>query len=179
MGAVGAWPSGLYFARVTTPGRGPGTRRSSCGPKRLGAHRVAVVLPTNTWQAYNFREDDGDGVGDSWYADGPRRVDLDAAVPRRRRAAALPRLRPRLHPLAHRSTGTAAPTSSPTTTSTGSRAGDELARAYDLIVFPGHEEYVTDARIRPRSQRYRDLGGNLAFLSANDFFYQVVKRRAI
>ena len=31
--------------------------------------RVAVVVPTNTWQAYNFRDVDGDGVGDTWYAD--------------------------------------------------------------------------------------------------------------
>src|SRR5436190_1328620 len=32
-------------------------------PRSLGAHRVAVVLPTNTWQAYNFEDKD------SWYAD--------------------------------------------------------------------------------------------------------------
>ena len=30
-------------------------------PRRLGVHRVAVVLPTLTWQAYNLRDDDGDG----------------------------------------------------------------------------------------------------------------------
>ena len=34
-------------------------------PARLGQHRVAVVLPTLTWQAYNLRDDDGDGTGDS------------------------------------------------------------------------------------------------------------------
>ena len=38
-------------------------------PRRLGEHRVAVVLPTLTWQAYNLRDDDGDGKGDTWYAD--------------------------------------------------------------------------------------------------------------
>ena len=37
-------------------------------PRRIGEHRVAVVLPTLTWQAYNFRDDDGDGSADSWYA---------------------------------------------------------------------------------------------------------------
>ena len=37
-------------------------------PRSLGEHRVAVVLPTLTWQAYNLRDDDGDGKGDSWYA---------------------------------------------------------------------------------------------------------------
>ena len=54
-------------------------------------------------------------------------------------------------------------------------SGDQLARAYSLVVFPGHEEYVTEHEF-DTIQRYRDLGGNLAFLSANDFFYKVEKR---
>lgn len=54
-------------------------------------------------------------------------------------------------------------------------SGDRLARAYDLIVFPGHEEYVT-ASAYDDVVRYRDLGGNLAFLSANNFFWSA--RRA-
>ena len=29
---------------------------------------MLVVLPTYTWQAYNFRDDDHDGRGDTWYA---------------------------------------------------------------------------------------------------------------
>ena len=44
---------------------------------------------------------------------------------------------------------TSSRTSSPTTTSTASRRLPQLARDYDLIVFSGHEEYVTDARVRP------------------------------
>ena len=28
------------------------------------------MLPTNTWQAYNFRDEDGNGWGDTWYAKG-------------------------------------------------------------------------------------------------------------
>jgi N,N-dimethylformamidase beta subunit-like, C-terminal len=52
-------------------------------------------------------------------------------------------------------------------------AGD-LASAYDLIVFPGHHEYVT-TREYDLVERYRDLGGNLAFLHANDFFWRIVK----
>ena len=32
-----------------------------------------------------------------------------------------------------------------------------------------------DAGVRPRREGYRDLGGNLMFLSANNFFWQVVK----
>ena len=53
--------------------------------------------------------------------------------------------------------------------------GEQLAKAYDLIVFSGHEEYVTPHEYDV-VQRYRDLGGNLAFLSANNFFYRVIRR---
>ena len=41
------------------------------------------------------------------------------------------------------------------------------------MIFSGHEEYVTQ-QIYDVVQRYRDLGGNLAFLSANNFFRHVV-----
>ena len=50
--------------------------------------------------------------------------------------------------------------------------GQRLARLYDLVVFPGHEEYVT-AGVWSAVQTYRNEGGNLAFLSANDFFERV------
>ncbi len=52
--------------------------------------------------------------------------------------------------------------------------GEQLARAYTLIVFPGHHEYVTEAEY-DAVQRYRDLGGNLAFLSANNFFWKATR----
>ena len=51
-------------------------------------------------------------------------------------------------------------------------SGDRAGRRYDLIVFPGHHEYVTTAEYDV-VERYRDLGGNLAFLSANNFFWRV------
>jgi hypothetical protein len=44
-----------------------------------------------------------------------------------------------------------------------------------LIVFPGHEEYATGHEY-DLIESYRNLGGNLAFLSANDFFYKVIKQ---
>ena len=47
-----------------------------------------------------------------------------------------------------------------------------LSAAYDLIVFPGHQEYVTDAEFAAITG-YRDRGGNLMFLSANNFFWRV------
>ena len=58
----GAWQSGLYFARLTAPGG----RAVAFAPFVLraavpGVNRVAVVLPTYTWQAYNFYDANGDG----------------------------------------------------------------------------------------------------------------------
>ena len=140
-------------------------------PQRLGVHRVAVVLPTHTWQAYNFRDDDGDGRGDTWYADWSHltarlgRPYLNRGVP--------PHFRQYdLHFLHWLHWG-------------GKRAdilsqsdldavddGRELRRAYDLIVFPGHHEYVTE-REYDAVERFRDLGGSLAFLSANNFFWRI------
>ena len=59
-------------------------------------------------------------------------------------------------------------------------SGDALRRAYDLVVFPGHEEYVT-THAYDVVERYRDLGGNLLFLAANNFFRRVrrVGRRVV
>jgi hypothetical protein len=51
-------------------------------------------------------------------------------------------------------------------------SGEALARVYDLIVFPGHQEYVL-RREYDLIARYRDFGGNLVFLSANTFFREV------
>src|SRR5262249_51846253 len=51
----------------------------------------------------------------------------------------------------------------------------QLATAYDLIVFEGHEEYVTKHEY-DLVQGYRDLGGNLVFLSADNFYWEVARR---
>ena len=64
---VGGWPSGLYFARLVAVDGRVGFAPFVVRPKRMGQQRVAVVLPTLTWQAYNLRDDDGDGKRDSWY----------------------------------------------------------------------------------------------------------------
>jgi len=85
---AGDWPSGLYFLRAeATDGRvsyAPFIVR----PSRFGFQsRVAVVLSSNTWQAYNFRDANGDGWGDSWYVSNAihsvdlRRPYLDFGVP--------------------------------------------------------------------------------------------------
>src|SRR5579862_5700689 len=58
---LGNWPSGLYYSKVSTPGKGFWYAPFVLRPRRLGTSDVLVVLPTNTWQAYNFEG------GDSWY----------------------------------------------------------------------------------------------------------------
>ena len=168
---AGAWASGLYFTRVAASDGRVGYAPFIVRPSRLGTRRVAVVLATNTWQAYNFYDADGDGWGDSWYvSEDHRSVDLrrpylDFGVPFRFRdwdlafIAWLNR------------TGKAADfLSDDDLEAVGT--GEALRRAYDLVVFPGHEEYVT-TRAYDVVRRYRDLGGNLIFLAANNFFWRV------
>ena len=168
---IGDWASGLYFVRITSRDGRVGYAPFVVRAPVLGTSRIAVVLPTNTWQAYNFADADGDGWGDSWYVNGAfRRVDIsrpyiDSGIPYRFRdfdAAIMGWLSARGNvdfltdlDLEHVANG------------------DLLARDYDLIVFPGHEEYAT-AHEYNLVRRYRDLGGNLMFLSANNLFWKVV-----
>jgi hypothetical protein len=171
--AIGNWPSGLYFARLEASDGRVGFAPFVVRPRRIGEHRVLVVLPTLTWQAYNFRDDDGDGQGDTWYAGWRRnwarlhRPYLSRGVPPHFRQYDLPFLRW----LALR--GHNVDVVADDDLADGLRA-DRLARAYDLIVFPGHHEYVT-GREYDVVTRYRDLGGNLMFLSADNFFWKVVR----
>jgi hypothetical protein len=169
---IGDWPSGLYFARLrgdTRVGYAPFVVR----PRRLGEHRVAVVLPTYTWQAYNFADADGDGWPDTWYAGWSRRTVL---LGRPFAGWGMPPYfrnydAPFLEWLAH--SGRAVDVLSDADLGrVGS--GDALARAYDLVVFPGHHEYVTTHEYSV-VRRFRDLGGNLMFLSANNFFWRIVQ----
>ena len=71
---IGPWPSGLYFARLEAADGRIGFAPFVVRPSRLGKHHVAVVMPTLTWQAYNLRDGNRDGVGDSWYACPGKRV---------------------------------------------------------------------------------------------------------
>ena len=168
---AGDWRSGLYFVRARSDDGRVGYAPFIVRPRRLGEQRVAVVLSTNTWQAYNFHDADGDGWGDSWYVSaGTTSVDLsrpflDFGVPFRFRdwdlafIAWLNRSGKRVDYLSDDDLENAA-------------TGDRLRAAYDLVVFPGHEEYVT-TRAFDVVERYRELGGNLFFLSANNFFRRV------
>lgn len=53
-------------------------------------------------------------------------------------------------------------------------SSENLLRLYDLIVFAGHEEYVTTHAYNV-IEAFRNAGGNLLFCSANNFFYRVVR----
>lgn len=166
------WPSGDYVARLSWPGHSayaPFILR----PRRLGTAPVLVIEPTNTWHAYNVY------AGDSWYLNpAVHRIDLT-------------------HPFAATDVkGRPVPAGLPKQFKTldvgflrwywqsGYRADffsdDDLENIksvkqllrYKLIVFGGHEEYVT-SHVYKLITQYRDAGRNLAFLSANNFFYKV------
>jgi hypothetical protein len=166
------WPSGDYVARLTW-GDHTDYAPFVLRPRHLGSSPVLVVEPTNTWQAYNVKD------GDSWYlspavhtihldrpfaATDVRGGKVPAGLPEQFWRFDLGFLRWYWH--------------------SGFRADfvsdDDLERIasaaelgrYRLIVFAGHEEYVS-YHVYHLIERYRDAGGNLAFLSANNFFYAV------
>jgi hypothetical protein len=172
---AGEWPSGLYFLRASSPDGRLSYAPFIVRPRVFGSQaRIAVVLSTNTWQAYNFRDANGDGWGDSWYVSNAihsvdmRRSYLDFGVPFRFRdwdlnfISWLNKTGKQVEYLSDDDLE-------------GFKTGDQLARDYDLIVFPGHAEYMTE-HAYDVVERYRDLGGNLMFLSANNFFWKVERR---
>ncbi len=167
------WASGDYVARLTWGAQHTDYAPFVLRPSRLGTAPVLVVEPTNTWHAYDVVD------GDSWYLDPSVHV-IDLS-----------------HPFASsRVSGTRVPAGLPQQFSrydlgflrwywhSGYQADfisdDDLERVssarqlsgYRLIVFAGHEEYVTSHTFDVIT-RYRNAGGNLAFLSANNFFYKV------
>ena len=168
---IGAWPSGLYFALVKTR-RGMAAAPFVLRPSGRRVTRIAVVLPTNTMAAYNRRDTDRDGYGNTWYSDpGVQTVDLRRPF----LSGPLPQLPGRFVRWFARSGYTADFYSDEDLDAVAT--GERLASRYDLIVFAGHEEYVTQ-HVFTIVERYRDLGGNLAFLSANNFYRRVTISRS-
>jgi hypothetical protein len=176
---IGDVPSGFYFAKLTASDGRVGFAPFVVRPRILGAAaHVAVVLPTNTWQAYNFQDADGNGWGDTWYV-GPGAAPVTLRVGLHR-----PFLDRGMPPhFAHYDESflhwaawwhhDADYLSDSDLERFGS--GGQLARLYRLVVFAGHEEYVT-GHVYRLVCRFRDLGGNLMFLSADNFYWRVARR---
>jgi hypothetical protein len=167
------WPSGLYAAAITADDGRVGYAPIIVRPL-TPRWRVAVVMPTSTWAAYNFYDANGDGWGDTWYARWQTdqadmsRPQPNRGVPYRFRSYDLAFQ----HWLAQQ------------VKRVDLYADEDLERFpsaqslrqyYDLLVFPGHTEYVTK-RVYDLTQVFRDLGGNLMFLSANNFFRKVERQ---
>ena len=166
----GDWPSGVYAARLESPDGRVGFAPFILTTGPTSRSRQAVVVPTNSWQAYNFYDRDGVGWGDTWYAGGNPPVALDRpflerGVPPRFRRYDLPFLR-WLMLNGHEPDFLAEDDVDLLAT------GDELRRRYDVVVYPGHTEYVTSTSYDVLT-RFRDLGGRLVFLSANNVFWKV------
>jgi hypothetical protein len=164
------WQSGLYYAESSAPGGRCGYAPFVLAPRHLGQHRIAVVLPTQTWQAYNFRDDDGNGTADTWYAS----ADTDTARlirPFENRGVP-PHYHyydePFLRWLARNHYGVDFLSDAELRATSGAT----LARAYTLLIFEGHHEYVTEHEYDAVTG-FRNRGGNLMFLSANTFFYKI------
>src|SRR5262249_23834042 len=166
-------PSGLYYAELTTADGRLGYGVYVLRPRRLGQSRIAVIEPTNTWQAYNFRDVDGNGIGDTWYA-APADTGVALTRPFLNKGVP-PHFRQYDLGFLQWFSKTARHADFLSDDDLERLSGAGLAKLYDLVVFPGHEEYATTGTWNA-IERYRNLGGNLAFLSANDFFYRVVPR---
>ena len=169
---IGEWPSGLYFAKLVARGGKVGYAPFVLRPRTLGENHVAVVLSTMTWQAYNFHDDDGNGTLDTWYAGQPharlgRPFENRGVIPHYKHYE-----QPFLRWLI--STSRNVDYLSDADLDASATTGRALAEAYDLIVFPGHHEYVTRHEFDVVTG-FRNRGGSLMFLSANNFFYRTVK----
>jgi hypothetical protein len=173
---LGDWANGIYFAKLTTASGRSFFAPLVLRPHRYGERRIAVIVHTNTWQAYNFQDVNGDGWGDTWYAaDDIRRVDLSRpfiglGAPPRWRKYDLPFLN-----WLYRSDKSVDFITDDDLARFSS--AKTLARLYDLIVFPGYDEYVTP-HVYDLVTGYRNHGGNLIFLSATNFLWRVDRHGA-
>jgi hypothetical protein len=125
-----------------------------------------------TWQAYNFHDDDRNGTLDTWYA-GQRHARLGRPYENR---GVIPHYKYYDQPFLRWliAAGRDVDYLADADLARASASGRQLAKSYDLIIFSGHHEYVTPHEYDIVTA-YRDRGGNLMFLSANNFFWRTVK----
>jgi hypothetical protein len=168
---LGDWANGIYFARLTAPNGRKYYAPFVVRPRAFGSHRIAVVLHTYTWEAYNHYDADGDGWGDTWYAANDiRTVDLSRPYTQ---GGAPPSWRMYDVPFLHWLYATGKQVDFVSDQDLGTfTSAQALAQAYDLIVFPFHEEYVT-SHIYDLIGGYRDLGGNMIFLSSTNLLWRI------
>lgn len=170
--AIGPWATGVYFVKLTANDGRIGYAPFVVRPTVLGERsRVAVIMPTNSWQAYNFRDADGNGWGDTWYANGAQST-VALGRPYTRRGVPPQWRKYDAGVLRWLSATGKQPDFLSETDLESIRTAEELIARYDFVLFPGHTEYATPHEY-DLVRNYRDLGGNLAFLSANNFFWQV------
>ncbi len=158
------WPSGLYLAKlVLTSGDEAGTSAVIPFVVRAPAgttSAVLVVLPVNTWQAYN------DWGGKSLYTDPDAAVkvsfDRPYAASDDQIALAYPAVR-FIDQFGY--------DASYTTDADIDGDPGQLAH-HRLVVVPSHSEYWTKA-MRDGFEAARGLGTNLAFLGGNTAYWQI------
>ena len=171
---IGAdWPSGVYAARLDADDgrvgfapiivRPPAPRQGSPSrSRRAPGARTTSTMPTVTDGATR-----GTRVGRPGTPTWPGRTP---------RAACRIAIAATTSPSSTGSRRRGRPsTRMPTRTSSAFASPEALRASYDLIVFPGHTEYVS-TRLYDLVEGFRDLGGNLLFLSANNFFRRVDRR---
>ena len=164
-------PSGLYFAKLTGAGNRVGYAPFVLRPRRLGENRIALVLPTLAWQAYNFHDDNGDGQADTWYASAKvKSVLLGRPFDQR---GVPPNYKNYEQPFLRWLVANDKSVDYLAQSDVAGTNGRKLAASYDLLIFSGHHEYVT-GREYDAVVGFRNRGGNLMFLSANNFFWRTV-----
>ena len=166
---IGDWPSGVYYAQLLR--RADGFAPFVVTPRQLGEHRGSSSCRPSPGRPTTSATTTATGAATPGTTAG--NIAPSASTGRTSRGGC--RRTSRVYDLPFLG-GSRRPgsrwTSSPTATSAPSRRRGRAERAYDLVVFPGHDEYVT-AREYDNVAGYRNLGGHLMFLRADEFYWHV------